>query len=137
MTLYLDTSTLVKLYIDEPGSAAIEALVEEATIVATSAIAYVEARATFARRRRERLLTRDELSLVTRRLDADWASFFVVDATDALARSAGALAETHRLRGADAIHLASFEQVLTRSSDDDVQFSCADENLSRAARKLG
>ena len=36
MTLYLDTSSLVKLYVAEPGSDAVRKLVDAATIVATS-----------------------------------------------------------------------------------------------------
>jgi predicted nucleic acid-binding protein len=39
VTLYLDTSSLVKLYVEEPGSDAVRELVEAATIVATSTIA--------------------------------------------------------------------------------------------------
>ena len=57
MTVYLDTSDLVKLYIDELHADAIGALVTEASVVVTSIIAYAEARATLARRRRERLMT--------------------------------------------------------------------------------
>ena len=54
MTLYLDTSSLVKLYVDEPGSDAVHRLVGTATAVATSSIAYTETRAALTRRRRER-----------------------------------------------------------------------------------
>ena len=56
MTLYLDTSSLVKLYINEPGTDAVRKLVDEATIVVTSGLAYPETRASLARRRRERVL---------------------------------------------------------------------------------
>ena len=42
MTLYLDTSSLVKLYVAEPGSDAVRKLVDDATVVATSSIAYTE-----------------------------------------------------------------------------------------------
>ena len=49
MILYLDTSALVKLYVREHGSAAVRALVERADVVATSVVAYAEARAAFAR----------------------------------------------------------------------------------------
>ncbi len=56
MTLYLDTSGLVKLYVAKPGSDAVRKLVDAASVVATSAIAYTETRAAMARRRRERTL---------------------------------------------------------------------------------
>ena len=52
MTLFLDTSALVKLYLDEPGSHSIRERVTEST-VALSHVAYGEIYATFARRFRE------------------------------------------------------------------------------------
>ena len=49
--LYLDTSSLVKIYVAEQGSKDVQALVAQATVVATSRVAYPEMRAAFARRR--------------------------------------------------------------------------------------
>jgi uncharacterized protein with PIN domain len=60
--LYLDTSVLVKIYVEEDGSITIREQVNNARFVATSMIAYVEARAAFARRRRERKLAPADLS---------------------------------------------------------------------------
>jgi uncharacterized protein with PIN domain len=54
MVLYLDTSSLVKLYVAEEDSKEIADLVGSATVVATSIITYVEARSAFARRFREK-----------------------------------------------------------------------------------
>jgi uncharacterized protein (TIGR03435 family) len=48
VTLYLDTSSLVKLYVAEPGSDNVRDLVADADVVATSAIAYVEIGADFS-----------------------------------------------------------------------------------------
>lgn len=56
MILYLDTSSLVKVYIAEAGSDEVQALVASAAVVTTSRIAYPEMRAALARRRRERTL---------------------------------------------------------------------------------
>jgi len=137
VTVYLDTSTLVKLYIDEPDSNDVRGLVDQAEVVATSVIAYSEARATFARRRRDRLMTAGESTSVIRQFDADWPRLLTIAVSDELARAAGRLADIHRLRGGDAVHLAAFENLLSRSEDDDVRFSCADERLVKAARKLG
>ena len=57
MTLYLDTSSAIKLYVSEAGSDVVHALVDDAAIVATSAIAYAETRAGLARLRRDRALS--------------------------------------------------------------------------------
>ena len=45
MTLYVDTSSLVKLYVTEAGSEVVRQLVSDATVVATSVVAYAETRA--------------------------------------------------------------------------------------------
>ena len=140
MTVYLDTSNLVKLYVDEPDAAEVQQSVTEADVVATSVLAYAEARAAFARRRREKLMTSTEARLAFQQLDADWPRFLVIVLGDELARAAGRLADVHGVRGCDAVHLASFEALLTRCDgepDENVQFSCADDRLSRAARALG
>jgi predicted nucleic acid-binding protein len=137
VTLYLDTSSLVKLYLNEPDSDAITRLVDEAAVVVTSVLAYPEARATFARRVRERQLTAAESATVVRQLDDDWDRFVVIMFGDELARAAGRLAERHGVRGGDAVHLASFEELLGRCDDTDLRFSCADDRLVRAAEALG
>lgn len=136
MTVYLDTSDLVKLYVDEPGSADVQALVEQADVVATSVLAYPEARATFGRRRRERLMTPSEARAAVRQLDADWPHFMAIVCDGDLARAAGRLADGHGIRGADAVHLASFEALLARSDDEELRFSSADDRLTKAARTL-
>jgi uncharacterized protein len=138
VTAYLDTSSLVKLYVQEAGSAQVVSLVANADAVTCSAVTYAECRAALARRRRERTLSPADLRAIVSRLDADWQRFAVVDATSQLARRAGDLADRFNLRGFDAIHLASFELVLERAGNqDDVTFSTADDNLARAARRLG
>jgi predicted nucleic acid-binding protein len=137
VTVYLDTSDLVKLYIDEPGADAVQQIVGAAAVVATSTLAYAEARATFARRRREKLMTAAECRAVVRQLDADWSRFVTIPIGDEMGLAAGRLADAHALRGGDAVHLAAFEAVLANSTDEDVRFSCADDRLVRAAKRLG
>jgi uncharacterized protein with PIN domain len=51
MILYLDTSSLLKLYVEEPGTSEVQSRVELADVVATSVIAYPEAHAAVARGR--------------------------------------------------------------------------------------
>jgi hypothetical protein len=52
VTLYLDTSSLVKLWVEEAGSNDARDLVAQAAVVATSMVAYPETRAARARLRR-------------------------------------------------------------------------------------
>jgi uncharacterized protein len=57
MILYLDTSSLIKIYVDEPGSEIVRRLLGQASIVSTSVIAYPESRTALGRLRREGTLT--------------------------------------------------------------------------------
>jgi len=132
VTLYLDTSALVKLYVREPGSAETQARCDAASIVATSRVAYPEARAAFARRRRESVLTRTALTRAVAALDRDLEHFVVIELSARLARFAGELAERRALRGFDAIHLASALE-LERLTGASGAFFCFDDRLRKAA----
>jgi len=135
MILYLDTSSLVKLYVDEPGSHGVQELVDRAELVTASVVAYAEARAALARRRRETGLTPAEHRRARVALDADWPRILTLDVSEPLARRAGDLAERHGLRGFDALHLASYLTVTEEFRGEDVRFSAADHALQRAARR--
>jgi predicted nucleic acid-binding protein len=105
VTVYLDTSSAIKLYISEAGSDKVRRLVRDATIVATSAVTYAETRAALARLRRERALTVAKFRSAKREFEDQWPSFVKLDATDSLCRTAGEFAERYRLRGFDSVHL--------------------------------
>lgn len=136
MTLYLDTSSLVKLYVTEAGSDVVRRLVGDANVVATSVVAYAEARAALARVRRDRVLSAFKLTSAKRQFDEQWPTYLTLEATDALCRAAGKLAEKYSLRGFDSIHLASFAEIARRAGTDDTRFSSFDERLNKAARKV-
>jgi len=136
VTLYLDTSSLVKLYIAEEGSDAVRAEVTAARVISTSAIAYTEARAAFARLRRERALTGPALASLKRALDADWGSYVTLDVTGLICREAGELAERFRLRAYDSVHLATFAYIARRAGIESARFSSYDVFLKEAAAKL-
>jgi predicted nucleic acid-binding protein len=79
--------------------------------VACHLLAYVEARAAFARKSREPGLEA-RLPQWRRGLEQDWEHFNVVEVSEGLVRRAGDLAEQYRLRGYDAVHLAAAESVM-------------------------
>ena len=133
MTVYLDTSSLVKLYIAEQGSDEVRQSLAAARAAATSALTYVEARAAFARRYREKGLERRDYAMVRRDLDADWPGYILIEMSSALCRSAGALSERYRLKSLDAIHLASFVELASTMWPDAVELHSFDSRLNRAA----
>jgi uncharacterized protein len=136
VTLYLDTSSLVKLYVDEVDSDDVRQLVEQAAVIATSVVAYAEARAALARLRRSGELTTAKAATAKRQFESDWPSYVALDVSAALAREAGEFAEQYALRGFDAIHLASFAHVARLASARDTHFSSFDERLNKAAQTL-
>jgi predicted nucleic acid-binding protein len=136
VTLYLDTSSLVKLYVAEPGSGVVRELVDAATIVATSSIAYTETRAALARRRRERALRPKAFALAKKVFESEWSKYFTVDVTPDLCRRAGEFAERYRLQAYDSVHLAAFAEVVHQAGVRETRFSSFDDTLNRAARSL-
>lgn len=136
MTLYLDTSSLVKLYVLEAGAGVVRQLVSKATVVATSVVAYAETRAALARLRREGKLSRSKLASIKREFEDDWPRYLTLVVTDSLSRTAGGLAERYRLRGYDSVHLASFAEIARRAGLRETRFSSFDDRLNRAARSL-
>ena len=136
MRLYLDTSALVKLYVEEEGSSMVRQWVDDADTVATSIIAFVEARAAFARRHREKRISSAAHARLVRDFAADWDRYLVLEATQPLMRLAGRLAATHALRAYDAIHLAS-AKILREKLAEAVSFASWDARLAAAARKEG
>ena len=136
MNLYLDTSALVKLYVAEEGSPLCRQAVADARLVSTSAVAYVEARAAFARKRRERTLAPAAHRGLVRSLDGDWGRYLRIEPSEALIHEAASMAERHHLRGYDAIHLASAVLLKNRLAEQ-VVFSSWDHALQAAARREG
>jgi predicted nucleic acid-binding protein len=131
MICYLDTSALVKLYVQEPGSEMVRKLVDEASVVGTSKVAYPEARAAFARGFREGLLEEKDYHRVVAALQNDWPSYLTLEVSDSLVWLAGELAEKYRLRGFDSIHLAAAVTLRTRVKDR-VVAACFDDRLWEA-----
>ena len=72
-----------------------------------SLLTYVETRAALAARRRSSARARARLGGARQELEARWRKIDVVDFDEVVADVAGLASEQHRLRGADAIHLAS------------------------------
>lgn len=136
MTAYLDTSSLVKLYVSEAGTEEVRRLIADAAVVATSQIAYPETRAALARRRREGALGAGAFAAAKHAFDADWPKFLAVEATASLCREAGELAERLHLRGYDSVHLASFAEVVRRAGTGRTRFSSYDDALNRASRTI-
>jgi uncharacterized protein len=136
VTLYLDTSSLVKLYVEEVGSDHVRDLVAEAAVVATSIVAYAETRAALARLRRSGDLTPAKFSAAKRNFEAQWSAFLALEVTAPVGQEAGEFAERYALRGFDALHLASYAEIARRAAPAETRFSSFDDQLNKAARDV-
>jgi predicted nucleic acid-binding protein len=136
VTLYLDTSSLVKLYVEEAGSDDVRDLVAQATVIATSIVAYAEARAALARLRRGGDLSPARFAAAKRTFEEQWPAFLALGVTAPVSREAGEFAERYALRGFDALHLASFAEIARKAGVRDTRFSSFDDQLNRASRDV-
>ena len=136
MVLYLDTSSLVKLYVEEQDSSKVEEWVKSSRVTATSLIAYAEARAAFARRFSEKAFSSREYGRLISFFNEDWDNYLIVRVTKELVRLAGDSTEKHALRGFDAIHLSSAVTLL-RELSAPIVFSTSDKKLQKASQLEG
>jgi predicted nucleic acid-binding protein len=97
----------VKLVLHERESDATAALWVEDVDLYASLLGYAELRAAVAQAERAGRIGPGHAAEARSRVETVWGQVSSVDVDDVLVRSAGDLAERHRLRAADAIHLAS------------------------------
>lgn len=136
MILYLDTSALVKLYVSEEGSSLVSEAVKSAERVATSRVAYAEARAALAMAARLGRITEAERAMAVAVFRADWRLYSVVNVSQPLVELAAELAEAKGLRGFDAIHLAS-SVLIMQGTAEPMCFMAYDRALLLAASDMG
>ena len=133
----MDSSSIVKLYVDEEHTEETREMAQVADRLASTAIAFVEVKAAFARRHRERRIrTRNQYQRINDDFEAQWQAFLVHPVNDAILRHAGALVVANPLSGYDAVHLASTIAVQARTPEE-VRLSTWDLQLGRAARAEG
>lgn len=130
MILYLDTSSLVKLYVTEAHSDLVHGWTEEAEIVATCRVAYPEMISALNRRYRAGDLGKKDYERLVTTFAGEWRYFAAIDFDEI---AAGRLAEAHGLRGFDAVHLSACKLLQSAKDAPAVAFSSFDERLNNAA----
>jgi uncharacterized protein len=104
---FLDTSAIVPLLIDEPGTAACRRVWEAADAVVCTQLAFVETAAALARATRLGRMTAVERDTTTHELEELWPQLHAMVVDEALIREAAALTTRLPLRGYDAVHCAA------------------------------
>lgn len=123
----------MKLLVDEPGADEAFDLWSQARLAVSTRLLYPEARAALGAAARGRRFPPEKMPMFREKLEALAADVAYVEVTRALALRAGDLAEKHRLRGYDAVHLSSALEI---DAAETVLVS-SDGRLARAARSLG
>jgi len=110
--IYLDSCALVKYYLREDGSRAVQAKLQEESKhqsgIFMSVVGYAEMMAIFARRWREKLLQDKQREVLQDQFQDDW--LFHIDHVELTVVVLGFipdLVKRYPLKGSDAIHLAS------------------------------
>ena len=123
----------MKLLLRERGSDEARALWNTGDIVVVSWITFTEASAALGAAVRAGRITPAEMKIHRSRLVRAWRSVTAIDADGSVAAAAARLALSHRLRGMDAIHLAT-ALIVRRARPVLVTW---DEDLARAATEEG
>jgi predicted nucleic acid-binding protein len=134
LIVYLDTSSLVKLYVDEAHSDRVREWTAEAEVIATSRVAHPETLSALTRRHNRGDIAKREYEKVVQAFIGEWGSYVALDFDEV---EAGRLVRKYGLRGFDAVHLASAKLLASADADVHLVFSSFDERLNNAARSEG
>ncbi len=128
MSLYVDTSALLKRYVDEPDSEAADAILASDDSLVTARHTVVEVRRNLAR-----LLDGPDVAAARAAFIEDLAAFGIVELDEVTCEAAAAIAELTGARTLDALHLAAAQ----RAGGSAVGFVTFDLRQAQAARTLG
>ena len=128
MSTYVDSSALLKRYVEEADSAAADALLRGDHALLTARHTIVEVRRLLAR-----LLSGRDLAAARSAFAHDLRLFSIIELDETTCESAAAIAETTSVRTLDALHLAAAQRV----AEPGVGFLTFDLRQAQAARALG
>lgn len=136
MNVFIDSSALVKVFVNEPGTSVIQPFIIDAFVnphifLITSAITKAEMMTAFSALRRGRNLSQRQFEEAVTRFQERWQEFSVPDVTTTLIDRSGDIGLQNKLKGADAFQLASALEV-----DTDI-FISTDNDLNTAAAAYG
>ena len=128
MALYVDTSALLKRYIDEPDSERCERHLRADPVWVTGRHTLVEMRRNLAR-----LLEGEALAVAREQFAADWRRLHVVELDELTCEIAADVAEATGARSLDALHLGA----MSRAGKGSLPLLTFDIRQALAARALG
>lgn len=136
MITYLDTSALLKQYIQESGSEDVIKMLRVADSHGTNLLTYVEMASAITRAVRLELIQPDEAQATWKDFLVDWELLVRLDISGQITKQAATLAWEYGLRGYDAVHFAS-ALAWQDAIDMPVTLATYDRDLWVAAQKAG
>jgi predicted nucleic acid-binding protein len=140
--IFLDTSALVKAYVDEPGSDAVRTILrgKSGDLYLSDHVA-LETLATFAYQRRDSRISKSVYRRARKAFLLDYDELFLrVDVTSDVLESAMKLAHDHRKLGVgslDLIHVTTVMQFRAEWSPPSITVACADRSMRLLASAAG
>ncbi len=125
--LYVDTSALLKLYVDEHGTAVVVDHLANDVVLVTSQLTEAEVRRNLAR-----LLDGDALLSAQQAFAVDLDAFAIVALDRTVLSNAAQIAESTLGRSLDAVHLAA-----ARRAGPNISVLTFDVRQAKAARQIG
>jgi uncharacterized protein len=92
---YIDTSTLIKLLIDEVGTSEAGQIWDEPDVLVLARLGHVEARAALGAALRQERISDDVFRSAVEGLGVLWSQVSIIEIDETLMRLAGDLATTH------------------------------------------
>jgi uncharacterized protein len=145
--LYLDSSALVKRYVQEEGSKAVISRFERGETIHTSVLSFAEVHAVIGRKYREKKLNANEKKKLVDEFQADWLfNLSILELTSATMSALPSLCEQYSLKSSDAVHLSAafwLEDAIRvhgkgfEGSGSIVEFGVSDRQLGEAALTCG
>lgn len=128
MSIYVDSSALLKRYVDEPDSETAAELLESDPDLITGRHTVIEIRRNLAR-----LLRPKDLGRLRPTIEEDFAALGLVELDAATCELAASIAEATGVRSLDAMHLGAAQRVGGTA----IAFLTFDLRQAQAARTLG
>jgi uncharacterized protein len=140
--LYLDSSALIKYYVQEVGTENVRGKLETGRPVFTSVLAFAEIHAALARRSKDRSISPGEFVIARTKFDSDWAvGLGAVDLSPGVLSIVRNIVDQFALRGADTVHLASAiwlrDTTVAGRIGNQLLFLSSDKRLAKAAADFG